>query len=109
MQDLNKANSALAEITSKLDNFDLIKFFLLNSTSNTAISFAALSLKNMFTDNWKKINTENRVHLREEILSYLAEKGPSLPKDALNPVIILMTRVVKLSWFDHQSHQDLVH
>lgn len=68
-----------------------------------AIKFSAIQLKNVITDNWNKVPIEERVKLKSDLISYLIEKGPNYGKDVLNVIIVLLTRVVKLSWFDHPA------
>ncbi len=46
--------------------------------------------------------------MREDVLQFLATKGPEFRRDVLTPVIVLLTRIVKLSWFDDESHQQIV-
>lgn len=48
------------------------------------------------------------MELRKYCLKFLAEKGPECKRQVLNAVIILLVKVVKMSWFDDTSHQEIV-
>ena len=71
-------------------------------------SLLPLLLNNLFAEHWKKISSEKRIELRKYCLKFLADKGPNSKRQVLNAVIILLTKIVKMSWFDDKSHQDIV-
>ena len=70
--------------------------------------FAAIALKNMLGDHWTKMSSEKRVDLRKYALKFLETHGPSLKRQVLNAVIMLLVKVVKISWFDDKSHKEIV-
>jgi hypothetical protein len=67
-----------------------------------------MALKNLFADNWSKIDTEKRVELRKYCLNFLVDKGPDSKRQVINAVIMLLVKVVKMSWFDDKSHQEII-
>ncbi|CAI2369585.1 unnamed protein product [Moneuplotes crassus] len=106
--DYQKANEALNAYTSVLDNWDKIQSVLQLTQDPNALFFAAISLKNLFADNWTKVSKEKKIDIVSFCIEFLKEKGPDCKREVLNAVIMLMVKVAKLSWFDDQSHQDSI-
>ena len=80
-----------------------------NSQVEQAVIFSVISMKNMVTKQFKKFTTENRTAMKDNILRYLVEKGPYiLKKEILSPIVILLTRIVQLSWFDAHEFPETV-
>lgn len=67
-----------------------------------------MALKNLVADHWSKLDSQKRVELRKYCLKFLNEKGPDSKRHVLNAVIMLLVKVVKISWFDDLSHQEIV-
>jgi hypothetical protein len=50
---------------------------------------------------WQVIPPQEKIAIKDYILNFLASKGPQLNTQVLNMIIILLAKVVKMSWFDH--------
>lgn len=106
--DYQKANETLNAVTSDLENWDKIHSVLELTEDPNALFFAAISLKNLFADNWTKVHKDKKVAIARYCIEFLKAKGPDCKREVLNAVIMLMVKVVKLSWFDDQAHQDSI-
>ena len=63
----------------------------------------------MFTTHWLKIPVEEKVGIKDYLLNFLANKGINCEQQVLKMVIILIAKVIKMSWFDHPELQSIVH
>ena len=104
----NKANEKLNAFVSEIENWDKLISCLETSKDSNALFFSAISLKNLFADNWTKVQSEKRIELRKYCLKFLETRGPDCKREVLNAVIMLLVKVVKMSWFDHDSHKNIV-
>lgn len=73
-----------------------------------AQKFAAWVLTKLVTSYWAQIGKEERVQLRNYVLNYLANKGPSLEQYVRLELSTLLCRVTKLGWTDGQPHRNVV-
>lgn len=62
----------------------------------------------MFTDNFKVMTTEQRVELRNLVVKFLADKAPVCKKNVINAMVLLLSKIVKLAWHDHDSHKKTI-
>lgn len=79
-----------------------------NSNSVYSQYLAASSLKQLFTTHWSKIIASEKVGIKDYLLNFLVNKGVSSEQQVLKMVIILLAKVVKMSWFDHPELQGIV-
>ena len=85
-----------------------MKSFLDTTQSSYAQALAASSIKNLFVRHWSAIPTEEKLAIKDYILNFLAAKGVQLSQQVLKMIIILLAKVVKMSWFDHPELQAIV-
>ena len=57
---------------------------------------------------WSGIPPQEKIAIKDYILNFLATKGVQLNMQVLNMIIILLAKVVKMSWFDHPELQSIV-
>mmetsp|Transcript_27872 Transcript_27872/g.62200 ORF Transcript_27872/g.62200 Transcript_27872/m.62200 type:complete len:149 (-) Transcript_27872:366-812(-) len=79
-----------------------------HSQSPYALLLAATSLRSLVTTHWNNFETAQHVTIRDYLLRYLAEKGPSLPPFVLSALLALLCRITKLGWFDDPRHREIV-
>ena len=60
------------------------------------------------TSHWNNFSSEQRLEIRNYILTYIANRGPALENFVLLHLVQLVCRITKLGWFDHKTHRDLV-
>jgi exportin-7 len=107
-QNKNQANNSLNSFTENPNNLEKLRFVLENSTSTYSQYLAASSLKQLFTTHWSKIANPEKVGIRNYLLMFLVNKGVSCEQQVLKMVIILLAKVVKMSWFDHPEIQSVI-
>ncbi len=71
-----KANESLNAFTSDLANWDKIHSVLELTQDPNALFFSAISLKNLFADNWTKVPKEKKVMITQYCIGFLKAKGP---------------------------------
>jgi hypothetical protein len=97
----SQANLALNVFTENPQNLEKLRFVLENSNSVYSQYLAASSLKQLFTTHWSKIPSQEKVGIKDYLLNFLVNKGVNSDQQVLKMVIILLAKVVKMSWFDH--------
>ena len=107
-QNKSQADSSLNSFTENPNNLEKLRFVLENSTSTYSQYLAASSLKQLFTTHWPKIANHEKVGIKDYLLMFLINKGVSCEQHVLKMVIILLAKVVKMSWFDHPEIQSVV-
>ena len=89
-------------------NLGKLRFFLDNSNNNYARYLAASTIKEIFVDHWLKIEVSEKLQIKDYLINFLIQKGPTCEKQVLKMIIILVAKVTKLSWFDHPELQAIV-
>ena len=51
---------------------------------------------------------QEKVAIKDYLLSYLVNKGMKVDKQVVNMIILLLSKISKLSWFDHPELQTVV-
>ena len=108
-QSFVEADKALQSLTANPDYFPQLQFVLENSSDENALFIACTSIKQLFQDHWRKIPSDSRLSLKKYLLNYLASRGPSSKRPVQNAMIALLTRVVKICWFDDPEHQTIAY
>jgi len=62
----------------------------------------------IFTTHWARFSNQQRLEIRNNILSFLASNGPGLPGFVVIALVNLLCRITKLGWFDTPEHCDIV-
>lgn len=84
------------------------RFVFDNSSNNQALMVAGKALTKLVTTHWNNFTANQRVDVRNYILSYLANKGQGMEQYVLKHLVLLVCRITKLGWFDDPRHRDLV-
>lgn len=90
----------MKKICDNIENIPLLKVILDTSTLSSAQYLAASALKNLLGENWLKIPVQEKVNIKDYLLNFLANKGMA-DKSVTNMIILLLSKISKLSWFDH--------
>ena len=73
---------------------------------------AAAAMKELLTKNVGKvparISSEKLIEFKEYFMQFLKEKGPMVEQEVLKMVITLLSKLVKLSWFDEPDMKGVV-
>ena len=72
-----------------------------NSNSKYVKYLSASAMKQLFSTHWTKIPLEEKIAIKDYMLQYLRDQGPSMDQQVLKMVIGLLAKIVKLTWFDH--------
>ena len=59
--------------------------------------------RRLITAHWNNFTTEQRVQIRNYILDYLAQRGPSLKPFVIQYLVKLLCQGTRLGWFDESS------
>jgi exportin-7 len=68
---------------------------------------ASNSLTELITTHWNNFTIAQRIDIRNYVLGYLANNGPTLQDFVTLSLIQLVCRITKLGWFDDPTHREL--
>lgn len=94
------ADQKLKEFTSNLQNVPILQKFLTFSSINYVQYLAASALKNLLTENWDKISFNDKFNIKFYILNYLCGKALQQDRQVLNMMMVLLSKILRMSWFD---------
>ena len=103
-----EAQSHLLTLQSSAEFIPQCQFILDNSTQPFAQLMASTSLESLITQFWNNFTSEEKLELRNYILSYLGENAHTLYEFVVNGLCKLVCRITKLGWFDHVDHREIV-
>ena len=108
--DVQHAQSQLNLLQSSVSYIPQCQFILDQSQNPYAILVASEALTQLVTNSWNHFKTEQRVVIRDYLLTFLGNKGPQLAQAAnfvVTSVVKLLCRVTRMGWFDDEKHQNL--
>lgn len=103
----NEAQQRLLSLQSNAEYIPQCQYILDNSNSQYARLVASNSLIELITVHWNSFTVPQRIDIRNYVLGYLANKGPSLSDFLVLSLIKLVCRITKLGWFDDPAHREL--
>jgi Importin-beta N-terminal domain len=95
-----KAESILKQIYTNPSNFLKLQVIFEANKSINSQYFALTALKEMVSNNYNNIPIIERKKLKHYLLNELFSKGMALSREVINAILLLLTRLIKLSWFD---------
>mmetsp|Transcript_11656 Transcript_11656/g.18039 ORF Transcript_11656/g.18039 Transcript_11656/m.18039 type:complete len:1117 (+) Transcript_11656:131-3481(+) len=101
------AQARLLSLQSSADYIPQCQYILDQSNSQYARLVASNSLTELITIHWNNFTVPQRIDIRNYVLGYLANQGPSLQDFVTVSLIKLVCRITKLGWFDDPAHRDL--
>jgi len=102
-----EAQSRLLSLQSSADYIPQCQYILDHSNSHYARLVASNSLTKLITTHWNNFTVPQRIDIRNYVLSYLANQGPTLQDFVVVSLIKLVCRITKLGWFDDKTHREL--
>ncbi|KAJ0402462.1 hypothetical protein ATCC90586_009282 [Pythium insidiosum] len=102
------AQQAVLVLQSSAEYIPQCQYVLDNSTSPYALLVASSSLTKLITTHWNNFTTPQRIDIRNYVLGYLAQKGPTLQKFVTTSLIQMLCRLTKFGWFDDEQHREIV-
>lgn len=102
-----EAQQRLLSLQSSAEFIPQCQYILDNSNSQYARLVASNSLIELITVHWNNFTVPQRIDIRNYVLGYLANNGPSLLDYLVLSLIKLVCRITKLGWFDDPVHRGL--
>ena len=91
-----EAQSRLLSLQSSADYIPQCQYILDHSQSHYARLVASNSLTELITTHWNNFTVPQRIDIRNYILGYLANQGPTLQDFVVTSLIKLVCRITKL-------------
>uniref|UniRef100_A0A6U5ELX6 Importin N-terminal domain-containing protein n=1 Tax=Corethron hystrix TaxID=216773 RepID=A0A6U5ELX6_9STRA len=101
------AQQRLLALQSSSDYIPQCQYVLDHSTNHYARLVASNSLTELITNHWNKFTVQDRIVIRDYVLNYIAQHGPSQQEFVNISLIKLLCRITKLGWFDDPAHREL--
>lgn len=102
-----EAQQRLLSLQSNASYIPQCQHILDHSNSQYARVVASNSLIELITTHWNSFTVAQRIDIRNYVLGYLANKGPTLYDFLVLSLIKLVCRITKLGWFDDPAHREL--
>mmetsp|Transcript_21423 Transcript_21423/g.46535 ORF Transcript_21423/g.46535 Transcript_21423/m.46535 type:complete len:1110 (-) Transcript_21423:197-3526(-) len=102
-----EAQSRLLSLQSSASFIPQCQYILDRSKSQYALLVASNSLTELITSHWNNFTIAQRIDIRNYVLGYLANNGPTLQDFVTLSLIKLVCRITKLGWFDDATHREL--
>lgn len=102
-----EAQQQLLTLQSNADFIPQCQFILDNSNQPYAQLLASSSLEALITQFWNNFTSEQKLEIRNYVLSYLANKAHALQDFVIGSLSKLACRITKLGWFDHPELRDI--
>ena len=102
-----EAQSRLLSLQSNASFIPQCQYILDRSKSQYALLVASNSLTELITTHWNNFTIAQRIDIRNYVLGYLANNGPTLQDFVTLSLIKLVCRITKLGWFDDPTHREL--
>lgn len=103
----DEAQSRLLSLQSSASFIPQCQYILDRSGSQYALLVASNSLTELITTHWNNFTIAQRIDIRNYVLGYLANNGPTLQDFVTLSLIQLVCRITKLGWFDDPTHREL--
>lgn len=103
----NEAQTHLLNLQSNAEFIPQCQYILDNSNSQYARLVASNSLIELITKHWNSFTVSQRIDIRNYVLTYIGNYGPSLSDFLVLSLVKLVCRITKLGWFDDPAHREL--
>mmetsp|Transcript_50614 Transcript_50614/g.98983 ORF Transcript_50614/g.98983 Transcript_50614/m.98983 type:complete len:1106 (+) Transcript_50614:331-3648(+) len=101
------AQQRLLALQSSSEYIPQCQYVLDHSGNHYARLVASNSLTELITNHWNKFTVQQRIVIRDYVLNYVAQHGPSQQEFVNISLIKLLCRITKLGWFDDPAHREL--
>ncbi|KAL7459902.1 hypothetical protein ACHAWC_011697 [Mediolabrus comicus] len=102
-----EAQSRLLSLQSSASFIPQCQYILDRSQSQYALLVASNSLTELISNHWNNFSVPQRIDIRNYVLGYLANNGPTLQDFVTLSLVKLVCRITKLGWFDDSTHREL--
>eukprot|EP00186_Timspurckia_oligopyrenoides_P005112 CAMPEP_0182444570 /NCGR_PEP_ID=MMETSP1172-20130603/2985_1 /TAXON_ID=708627 /ORGANISM="Timspurckia oligopyrenoides, Strain CCMP3278" /LENGTH=1058 /DNA_ID=CAMNT_0024640159 /DNA_START=44 /DNA_END=3217 /DNA_ORIENTATION=+ len=104
----SEAEAALVPLSQAPTNVPQCLWLLQNSQAPTVQLLAASSLTKIMSTFTSRLSVQERLEVRNLVLNFLAEKGPSLVPFVTTELCVLLCRTTKLSWNDDPQFRSIL-
>jgi exportin-7 len=105
---IKEAQNQLSSLQSNAEFIPQCQYILDNSLQAYAQHTALISLEILISLYWNNFSNEQKVEIRNYVLSYLATHANDSEDIVLNDAIKLTCRITKLGWFDCPEHREII-
>lgn len=106
--DRARAQQSVLILQSSAEYIPQCQYVLDNSSSPYALLVASTSLTKLITTHWNNFTAPQRVDIRNYVLGYLAQKGPTMEKFVKSSLVQMLCRLTKFGWFDDEQHREIL-
>ena len=103
----SQADNYLRQYTEEVGNIDMLFYFFENSGSKYVKFLAAAAIKELLTKNLNKIPPrippEKLITFKEYLMAFIRDRATQTDEAVVKMVITLLSKLVKLSWFDQPA------
>lgn len=103
-----EAQEQLLTLQSSAEFIPQCQFILDNTTQPYAQLLASSSLESLITQFWNNFTSDQKLEIRNYILSFLNSNAHTLMDFVVGGLSKLACRITKLGWFDHTDHREIV-
>lgn len=103
----SEAQSRLLSLQTSPEFIPQCQYILDHSKSHYALLVASNALIELLTTHWNSFAVTQRIDIRNYVLAYLANHGPTLQDFVVLSLVKLVCRITKLGWFDDPTHREL--
>ena len=91
----------------RVEGINQLRCVMEKSNNSMAHYFVSATLLRLITDSWNTFTVEQRIDLRQWLFNVIGNKAPTMERHNVNTLILVLCRLTKLGWLDHQVHQEL--
>jgi exportin-7 len=102
-----EAQSRLLSLQASPEFIPQCQYILDHSKSQYALLVASNALTELLSTHWNSFSVPQRIDIRNYVLAYLANQGPTLQDFVVLSLVKLVCRITKLGWFDDPTHREL--
>ncbi|SCQ16090.1 Ran-binding protein, putative [Plasmodium ovale] len=106
-EEQNQAHTILLPLVNNVGNVSKLKNILGSTSHVHTLIFTTSGLLQLITNEWNKIEQNEKDELKEFVISYLYNKGVdllNLSSNILGNFVRLYVRIVKLSWLENTNY-----
>ncbi|SBT87756.1 Ran-binding protein, putative [Plasmodium malariae] len=106
-EEQNQAHTILLPLVNNVGNVSKLKNILGSTNHVHTLIFTTSGLLQLITNEWNKIEQNEKDELKEFVISYLYNKGVdllNLSSNILGNFVRLYVRIVKLSWLENTNY-----
>ncbi|GAW80166.1 Ran-binding protein [Plasmodium gonderi] len=110
-EEQNQAHTILLPLVNNVGNVSKLKNILGNTSHVHTLIFTTSGLLQLITNEWNKIEQNEKDELKDFILTYLYNKGVdilNLSSNVLGNLVRLYVRIVKLSWLENTNYSLII-